>query len=250
VLTAGKWRWLAALLTLGIVAFGLMAPLPGQEGPAGDERPVVAARANTIDGQQVGELTVDGQVAIRVREGAGGYSPAERAEIAARRLDQAIGEGAGYQDIAVGRVGQEWAVLAKGSLIITADAAHARMNGTTPSNLAQVWRTNLVNALLGKPVQADPAPVKPGEIDWSESGKKIVPILDVGNRGVSIGAAQVVGPRAQVDQVKAVAQLELDVKHQLRAKVYVPVSSINITKLDRVQGCSVWAIGDLRLLKF
>jgi hypothetical protein len=39
------------------------------------------------------------------------------------------------------------------------------------------------------------------------------------------------------------------VRHELRAKVYIPVSSVNITKLDRVQGCSVWAVGDLRLLK-
>ena len=250
LLTASKWRLLAALITLGVLALGLMAPLTGQEAPAGEERPVVAARANMIAGQQVGELTVDGQVAIRVREAAGGYSPQERAEIAARRLDQAIGQGATYEDISTGRVGAEWAVLAKGDLVITADAAHARMNGTTPANLAQVWRTNIVNSLLGKPVEAEPVAVKPGEVDWAESGKKIVPILDVGNRGVRIGGAQVVGPRAQVDQVKAVAQLEVDVRHKLRAKVYIPVSSLDITRLDRVQGCSVWAVGDLRLLGF
>jgi len=247
--TQSKWKFAAALLMLGILALSLMAPLPGQDGSAGEDRPVITARANTIGEQQVGELLVDGKVAIRVREAAGGYSPTARAEIAARRLDLAIGQGATYQDITTGRRNAEWVVLAKDDLIVTADSAHARMNNTTPQDLAQVWRTNVVNALLGQPVAPEPEPVAPGEVDWHEGGKKAVPILDVGNRGIRIGAAQVVGPRQQVDQVKAVAQIELDVRHKLRAKVYIPISSLDVTKLDRVQGCSVWLVGDLRILE-
>lgn len=249
-MTQTKWRLAAALLLLGVLAAGSLAPLSGPWAADDEGRPVITARANTIGGQQVGELLVDEQVALRIRQAAGGYSPEERAEKAARRLDRAIGQGATYQDITTGRRNAEWVVLAKDEMIVTADSAHARANNTTPQRLAEVWRTNIVNALLGQPVEAEPEPVEPGEVDWYESGKKAVPILDVGNRGIRIGAAHVVGPRQQVDQVKAVAQIELDVRHKLRAKVYIPISSLNVTKLDRVQGCSVWLVGDLRILNF
>jgi len=247
--TQSKWRLAAALLLLGVLAAGSLTPLSGPWAADDEARPVVTARANTIDGQQVGELLVDGQVALRIRQAAGGYTPEERAEKAAQRLDDAIAQGATYQDITTGQRNAQWVVLAKDEMIVTADSAHARMNATTPERLAQAWRTNIVNALLGQPVEPEPEPVGPGEVDWYESGKKAVPILDVGNQGIRIGAAQVVGPRQQVDQVKAVAQIELDLRHKLRAKVYIPISSLNITKLDRVQGVSVWLIGDLRILE-
>jgi len=87
-------------------------------------------------------------------------------------------------------------------------------------------------------------------VSWAEGGRKIVPILSVGNPGVHVGVAQVVGPAAQVEKVKAVAQLELEFKRAFRIRVYVPVSSIRTDKLERVQGCSVWATGELGLVSF
>ena len=49
---------------------------------------------------------------------------------------------------------------------------------------------------------------------------------------------------------RAQSQLELDFKNVARMKVYVPMEDYNILDLDRVQGVSVWAIGDLRIVKF
>jgi hypothetical protein len=247
--TRSRWKLAVALVVVGVAGGTAMGPLRGQDDAANQNRPIITARGATIDGQQVGELVVDGQVAIRIREAAGGYSPEARAQIAARRLDAAIGQGATYEDVVTGKRDGEWAVLARDDLIVTADSAHARMNNTTPEHLAQLWRSNLVNALVGRPVAAPPDEPRPAGVDWSESGKKIVPILDVGNRGVRIGAAQVVGPRQQVDQVKAVGQIELEVMNKVRAKVYVPISSYDVTRLDRVQGVSVWLVGSLRILE-
>jgi len=97
---------------------------------------------------------------------------------------------------------------------------------------------------------ATPATTAAPAVSWEESGRKVVPIVSVGNPGVHIGVAQVVGPKAQVENVKAAVQLALEFKRVFRIRVYVPVSSVRTDKLYRVQGCSVWALGELRVVKF
>ena len=74
--------------------------------------------------------------------------------------------------------------------------------------------------------------------------------MSVASHGLRVGAAQVVGPKIQVEKVKAVAQLDLSYHDRFRIRVYVPVSSLSLDKLHRVQGCSVWAVGELRLIKY
>ncbi len=75
---------------------------------------------------------------------------------------------------------------------------------------------------------------------------KVVPVLSVGGGGY-IGAVQVVGPSAQVAQVKAVGQLEGSYNNSLfRAKALIPIDSMDVTHLSRVQGVGVSAIIDLK----
>ncbi|NIM05793.1 MAG: hypothetical protein GTO55_06030, partial [Armatimonadetes bacterium] len=95
-----------------------------------------------------------------------------------------------------------------------------------------------------------PREVEESYADWEGADEKLVPILDVTNKGIRIGAALVAGPAVQVAKCKAVAQLELDYKRNFRVKAYVPIDSYNVIRLDRVQGVSVWAVGDVRILKF
>jgi polyisoprenoid-binding protein YceI len=85
--------------------------------------------------------------------------------------------------------------------------------------------------------------------DWTGTAQKWVPIFSIDNVGVNIGAAQIAGPRGQVEKVKGVAELGLTFKGLARVYVYIPVSSIS-TKLDRVQGVSVWAVGGVELVNF
>lgn len=95
------------------------------------------------------------------------------------------------------------------------------------------------------PVEAEAEP----EVDWTGSAQKWVPIFSLEQAGVRIGMAQVAGPPEQIAQVKGVYQLRLDFRNIGRVYAYVPVSTIS-TKLDRVQGVSVWALADIEVLGF
>ncbi len=79
----------------------------------------------------------------------------------------------------------------------------------------------------------------------------VVPIIsgEIGAGGAAayIGAAQVSGPRELVHQVRAVAQIEADWQRVLRAKVLVPVDSINPLNMRRISGVGVSAILDIIL---
>ena len=57
---------------------------------------------------------------------------------------------------------------------------------------------------------------------------KVVPIVSVGT-GKYIGAVQVIGPSAQVEKVKAVAQLEGEFNGIARANALIPMATTNVT---------------------
>jgi len=91
---------------------------------------------------------------------------------------------------------------------------------------------------------------EPTALDWMGTAQKWVPIFSLEREGVRIGFAQVAGPTSQVEKVKGVAQLRLDFQRIGRIYAYIPVSTISVTKLDRVQGVSVWALADVKVLNF
>jgi hypothetical protein len=83
---------------------------------------------------------------------------------------------------------------------------------------------------------------------------KVVPIISVGvgigtPGGAYIGAAQVQGPKAAVDKVQAVAQIEGSFMNQIRLRGLVPVDSLNplAGNLHRVYGAGVTALVDFQL---
>lgn len=83
---------------------------------------------------------------------------------------------------------------------------------------------------------------------------KVVPILSVGvglgtSGGAYIGAAQVQGPKAAVDRVQAVAQIEGSFMNAVRLRGLVPVDSLNPLpgNLHRVYGVGVTALVDFAL---
>jgi hypothetical protein len=83
---------------------------------------------------------------------------------------------------------------------------------------------------------------------------KVVPILSVGvglsaPGGSYIGAAQVQGPKAAVDKVQAVAQIEAAFMSAVRLRGLVPVDSLNPLpgSLHRVYGVGVSALVDFKL---
>lgn len=75
---------------------------------------------------------------------------------------------------------------------------------------------------------------------------KVVPILSLGS-GSYIGAVQVVGPKAQVDKVKAVGQLEGSFVKVARVKAMIPIDAASISNINRVEGVGVSAIVDFKI---
>lgn len=80
----------------------------------------------------------------------------------------------------------------------------------------------------------------------SDYATKVVPIITVGD-GSYAGAAQVSGPKAQVDKCQAALQLEASFFKSFRAKALIPVDKVAISGINRVQGVGVSAQIDVKI---
>ena len=93
---------------------------------------------------------VGGTPIMRVRVGAAGYSPAQRAQQYQLRLNQILAHGPiRPEDVQVQPEGSEASVRVKGRLLFTADWATARFNHTTPALLAAGWADHMRQILPG-----------------------------------------------------------------------------------------------------
>ena len=93
---------------------------------------------------------VGGTPIMRVRVGAAGYSPVQRAEQYQLRLNQILASGPiTPADVQVQPLGNEAVVKVKGQLLFTADWATARFNRTTPTLLANGWAAHMRQVLPG-----------------------------------------------------------------------------------------------------
>lgn len=79
-----------------------------------------------------------------------------------------------------------------------------------------------------------------------EYSTKVVPIITVGD-GSRAGAAQVSGPKEQVDKCKAALQIEASFFNSFRATVLVPIDKVSVTDVNRVQGVGVAASIDVKI---
>jgi hypothetical protein len=81
----------------------------------------------------------------------------------------------------------------------------------------------------------------------SEYSTKVVPIISAGD-GTEAGAVQVMGPRAAVNKVQAVAQVEGNFKRLgFRVRAMIPISTKSITNIKRVPGVGISGLIDVRL---
>ncbi len=86
------------------------------------------------------------------------------------------------------------------------------------------------------------------KLDDAGTASKVVPVLSMGSRG-AVGVVQVSGPQEAIDRVKAVAQLQTQVKaiSKLQARVLIPIDSRNLSSIKRVKGVGVSAVIDIKL---
>ncbi len=225
----------------------------------------VSSRAATVDGRPAGEVLIGEQSVMLLRTATADLSPKDRADIIANRLRAALGETTDPSRVYTAQlvIGESaYDAVYVGDRVITAvTKTEADAHGATTRALATLWRDNIARA-LGEEQPPSPPPAEQttdgtqpssqpakAAVDWTGTAQKWVPIFSLETSRAAIGAAQVAGPTAQVNKTKAVMQLRLDFKGFGRIYAYVPVSHIS-TKLDRVQGVSVWAVGDVRLVKF
>ncbi|MBS1716929.1 MAG: hypothetical protein JSS72_04265 [Armatimonadetes bacterium] len=84
--------------------------------------------------------------------------------------------------------------------------------------------------------------------DTASSSTRVVPILRITiNDRTAIGAAQIMGPKSKVDQVKAVAAPEGVFFGEITIRGLIPVSDENVLKgIKKVDGVAVSGIVDLK----
>jgi hypothetical protein len=108
----------------------------------------LTAREATLNGKPVGEILVNGQVAIRLRTTYDSLPPLQRAERAASRLRKAISPQFKPADIKVASLQDGKIALAIGDRVIcVADEPQAKMLNMSAKRLAMSWAASLRKAL-------------------------------------------------------------------------------------------------------
>ena len=91
-----------------------------------------------------GEMIIGYQVVLRIRSAADGMSIQERVDQVTTRLNRRLGSrGFDPRLITIRQYGDEYAVMHKDSLIVTADSKTAAYNKTGSEKLANEWAANL-----------------------------------------------------------------------------------------------------------
>lgn len=106
-----------------------------------------------------GDVVVGGILVLRVRAEAGGMSIEQRAMIVEQRITNALSKGRpAASAITIRLVNAQPAIFVGEIMLITVDANHARINGTTQRALAEIWLRNLQEALPKAVPQPVPGP--------------------------------------------------------------------------------------------
>ena len=231
-----KTKLLLLLITVSAICALLYVPSSTTSTPAYAASQEVVAREVTIAGRQVGEILVGDQIVVRIRTSAGGFSPYQRAQEVAQRI-QRVTATSMPSTIVMRRVNGQYAVVADGTLLVTAGPAEAQLNGMTTAGLANFWALRISSALGVTTVDATPTP----------TSQKIVPIISIGS-GTRVGGALVAGASSRLSEVVAVAQIEGTFQGSVRIRALVPVSTTDVvSNIKRVPETAVIGLVDIKL---
>lgn len=151
-----RYTALGLVLLLGGALLGPGAALAAMETDgeaalaAADEAEVAVATDPAGRVVQPVDVEVGGVVVLRLWRTMNGYSPLERASIIYNRLWDALAnhkDQNASQDVRVVDKAGTPAIYVGPYLIVTVDEAHARINRSSPFQLAETWARNLRRAL-------------------------------------------------------------------------------------------------------
>lgn len=96
-----------------------------------------------------GEVTVGGELILRIRFSAGGMTPRQRAEAITIRLRTILQDpNIAPSDVVVKPIAHgEAAIYIKDQLLVTVDKRHAEAQKTTPLKLGEIWAKHLRNVI-------------------------------------------------------------------------------------------------------
>jgi len=115
-------------------------------------------------------------------------------------------------------------------------------------DVAKVGGVGFVVSKFGKQINTFVNTLTANKNVGTQQATAVVPIISLGDGGY-IGAAQVMGTKANVAKCKAVVQIEGNAVFgtNIRAKALVPVGSKTTSKIKRIYGVGVSAIIDIRI---
>ena len=119
-----------------LVALGILAAMTAA--PARAQDPADAANTSTT-------ISLAGQVVMRIRTGAAGYTAEQRADAVRTRLTPILSmQGLTAHDVTVQTLSPHQSnILVRGHLLLTVDQTLAHANGQRPTQLAQAWAASL-----------------------------------------------------------------------------------------------------------
>ena len=120
--------------------------------------------------------------------------------------------------------------------------------GSLIGDVAKVGGVAFVVDKFGKQINTFVNKLTANKNVGTQQATAVVPIISLGG-GSYIGAAQVMGTKANVAKCKAVVQIEGNAifGKNIRAKALVPVGSKTTSKIKRIYGVGISAIIDVRI---
>jgi hypothetical protein len=116
--------------------------------------PAAAANGAVIDGKNLAEVDLLGQVVVRIGASFGGLTPLGRARTVADRLTDLVTRGTQPRMVHITRVNGTWAVVAGDQVVVTVDDGTAVARSAKPKDLAFVWANNIRAALGETPLSS------------------------------------------------------------------------------------------------
>lgn len=153
----------ASIIAMALFLGGAMVHTQGRQMPVSEtaptelsceSKPVILRWGDNKD-QKLPEILINNCPVLRIRTAAGGYSPWERGEIVAARLNEALAGGIDPTSIMPGFENGEVVVRSETGLLVTVDQGSVNANQTPALYLASAWANNIRTSLGVEPLEIE-----------------------------------------------------------------------------------------------